>query len=42
VATVGLGWLIAGVLLHVLHQVVRARGWFNIIRAAYPEATGLP
>jgi Lysylphosphatidylglycerol synthase TM region len=41
VATVGLGWLIAGVLLHVLHQAVRARGWFNIIRAAYPAATGL-
>jgi hypothetical protein len=35
------GWLVAGVVLHVLHQVVRTRGWFNIIRAAYPEATGL-
>src|SRR5215216_8093416 len=31
-------WLIAGVLLHVLNQVVRTRGWFNIIRAAYPDA----
>jgi hypothetical protein len=41
VATVGAGWLIAGVLLHVLHQAVRARGWFNIVRAAYPEATEL-
>ena len=35
------GWLIAGVLLYVLHQVVRTRGWFNIIRAAYPEASEL-
>jgi hypothetical protein len=25
----------------VLHQVVRTRGWFNIIRASYPEATEL-
>jgi len=31
-------WLIAGVLLHLLNQVVRTRGWFNIIRAAYPDA----
>jgi hypothetical protein len=30
-------WLMAGVLLHVVHQGVRSRGWFNIIRAAYPE-----
>ena len=34
-------WLAAGVLLHVLHQVVRTRGWFNIIRAADPDATEL-
>jgi hypothetical protein len=39
VATVAPGWLVAGVLLHVLQQVVRTRGWFTIIRAAYPEAT---
>src|SRR5829696_8040456 len=31
-------WLVAGVLLHLLNQVVRTRGWFNIIRAAYPAA----
>lgn len=36
-----LGWLVVGVLLHVLQQVVRTRGWFTIIRAAYPEATEL-
>jgi hypothetical protein len=41
VAEVSPGWLVAGVLLHLLHQVVRTRGWFNIIRAAYPEATEL-
>ena len=41
VATVSPGWLVAGVLLYVLHQVVRTRGWFNIIRAAYPDATEL-
>src|SRR5215217_745411 len=34
-------WLIAGVLLHLLHQLVRSRGWFNIIRASYPDATEL-
>lgn len=41
VVTVAPGWLLAGVLLHVLHQVVRTRGWFNIIRAAYPGASEL-
>ncbi|TML28771.1 MAG: flippase-like domain-containing protein [Actinobacteria bacterium] len=30
-------WLVAGVALHVLHQAVRIRGWFNIVRAAYPS-----
>jgi uncharacterized membrane protein YbhN (UPF0104 family) len=34
-------WLAAGVLLHLLHQVVRIRGWFNILHAAYPRAGGL-
>jgi len=38
VASVSPGWLLAGVLLHVLHQVVRTRAWFHIIRAAYPGA----
>jgi hypothetical protein len=41
VVTVAPGWLLAGVVLHLLHQVVRTRGWFNIIRAAYPEASEL-
>lgn len=41
VAQVGPWWLAAGILLHVLHQVVRTRGWWNIIRAAYPDATEL-
>jgi Lysylphosphatidylglycerol synthase TM region len=41
VATVAPGWAAAGVLLHVLHQVVRTRGWFHIIRAAYPDARDL-
>src|SRR5215207_359680 len=31
-------WLAAGVSLYLLNQVVRTRGWFNIIRAAYPDA----
>src|SRR5215210_1107437 len=31
-------WLAAGVALHLLHLVVRIRGWFNILRAAYPDA----
>jgi len=41
VANVAPGWLAAGVLLHLLHQVVRTRGWFNILRAAYPDSPGL-
>jgi hypothetical protein len=41
VASVAPGWLLAGVLLHVVHQIVRSRGWFTIIRAAYPYATDL-
>lgn len=41
VATVNPWLILAGVLLHVLHQVVRTRGWWNIIRAAYPDATEL-
>ena len=31
-------WFAAGLLLHLVHQLVRTRGWFNIIRAAYPDA----
>jgi Lysylphosphatidylglycerol synthase TM region len=41
VAEVAPGWAAAGVLLHVLHQVVRTRGWFNILRAAYPDVRDL-
>lgn len=41
VATVSPWWIAAGVLLHVTHQAVRTRGWWNIIRAAHPEATEL-
>lgn len=41
VVRVSPGWLLAGVVLYVLHQVVRTRGWFHIIRAAYPQSTEL-
>ena len=41
VAEVSPWWLVAGVVLHVVHQIVRTRGWWNIIRAAYPDATEL-
>jgi hypothetical protein len=41
VVAVAPGWLAAGVLLHLLHQVVRTRAWFNIVRAAYPDARDL-
>jgi hypothetical protein len=30
-----------GIILYVLAQAVRTRGWHNILRAAYPEATEL-
>src|SRR4051794_2985338 len=30
-----------GIVLYVLAQVVRTRGWHNILRAAYPEARAL-
>lgn len=30
------GWVVAGVVLHLLAQIVRTRGWWNILRAAYP------
>jgi hypothetical protein len=42
-ATVGVNpwWLAFGVVLHVVHQVVRNRGWFHILRASYPDATDL-
>jgi hypothetical protein len=31
----------AGTVLYLLAQTIRTRGWYTIIRAAYPEATGL-
>jgi hypothetical protein len=34
-------WLLAGVVLFEIQQTVRTRGWFAIIRAAYPEADRL-
>ncbi len=34
-------WLIAGVLLHYTHQVVRIRGWWHILRVSYPDAETL-
>jgi hypothetical protein len=40
-AHVDLRWLLAGALLQVLSQGVRSRGWFNILRASYPTASGL-
>jgi len=39
--SVNVWWLVAGVLLHYAHQVVRIRGWWNILRAAYPRAETL-
>jgi hypothetical protein len=33
-------WLLAGVVLHLVAQVVRIRGWWNILLAAYPGARG--
>jgi uncharacterized membrane protein YbhN (UPF0104 family) len=40
-AAVDLRWLAAGTLLYFLSQAVRTRGWYTILRASYPEATGL-
>jgi hypothetical protein len=39
--SVDLWWVVAGVVVYELSQVVRTRGWFNILRAAYPHAAGL-
>jgi lysylphosphatidylglycerol synthase-like protein len=40
-AEVDVRWLVLGVALYLLAQAVRTRAWFTILRAAYPEATGL-
>jgi uncharacterized membrane protein YbhN (UPF0104 family) len=34
-------WLLVGIVLYELAQVVRTRGWFNVLRAAYPDSTEL-
>ena len=34
-------WLLAGVVLHYAHQVVRIRGWWHILRVSYPDAESL-
>jgi Lysylphosphatidylglycerol synthase TM region len=34
-------WVVAGVILYEASQVVRTRGWFNILRATYPDARSL-
>jgi lysylphosphatidylglycerol synthase-like protein len=40
-ASVDPRWLAAGVGLYFLSQTVRTRGWFTILRAAYPDASTL-
>src|SRR5262245_12555817 len=40
-AEVDVRWLLAGTMLYLLAQAVRTRAWFTILRAAYPDATGL-
>jgi hypothetical protein len=39
--SLNLWWLLAGIVLYELSQVVRTRGWFNILRAAYPDSPEL-
>jgi len=31
-------WLLVGIVLYELAQLIRTRGWFNILRASYPES----
>jgi hypothetical protein len=40
-AEVDVRLLLTGTVLYMLAQAVRTRAWFTILRAAYPEATGL-
>ena len=40
-ASVDLRWLAAGTILYFVAQAVRTRGWYTILRAAYPGATDL-
>lgn len=34
-------WLLVGAVIYELSQLIRTRGWFNILRAAYPDADNL-
>lgn len=38
---VKLGWLVLGTVLYFVSQAVRTRAWFNILRAAQPDAPAL-
>src|SRR3954447_24919421 len=40
-ASVDPAWAALGVVLYILAQAVRTRGWHTILRAAYPDATAL-
>jgi uncharacterized membrane protein YbhN (UPF0104 family) len=40
-ATVDPRWAALGVVLYLVSQAIRTRGWHTILRAAYPEATTL-
>jgi hypothetical protein len=40
-ARVQVTWLVAGLAIHLVAQAIRTRGWFNILRASYPEARTL-
>ena len=40
-AEVDVRWLLLGTVLYLLAQAVRTRAWYTILRAAYPDATGL-
>lgn len=34
-------WLLVGIVMYELSQLIRTRGWFNILRAAYPDSPEL-
>jgi uncharacterized membrane protein YbhN (UPF0104 family) len=34
-------WVLVGIVFYELAQLIRTRGWFNILRAAYPDADEL-
>jgi uncharacterized membrane protein YbhN (UPF0104 family) len=34
-------WLLVGIVLYEVAQAVRTRGWFNILRASYPDSDDL-